>query len=142
LSHRSAAALTRVGDLLSAAASFAELLDPKARFACLYEALECVGDQIEAGELIEASVGSLDDPLALFSLDYAALCFILDDRSLKRMKRKLAKRNFGLPVNINPEDLRSRPLITLHRVIGLLDRTVGTLLGAEAGKTSPGGRVH
>ena len=87
-------------------------------------------------------MGSLDDPLALFSLDYAALCFILDDRSLKRMKRKLAKRNFGLPVNINPEDLRSRPLITLHRVIGLLDRTVGTLLGAEAGKTSPGGRVH
>lgn len=128
LNHQSAGVLTRIGELLSAAASFSGSLDLDARFACLYGVLESVGDQIHTGRIVELSEGSLDDPLALFCLDFAALCFILDDKSLKRMKRKLAKRNFGLPIGINPEDLRSKPLVALHKVIQILDGLVGELV--------------
>jgi hypothetical protein len=133
LDEKAELVLQRVAGQLTSAANTASSGSPEARFIIFYHVLEAVSQQVRTGQVVNLSVGSLDDPLALFCMDFASLLLMIDEPSMKRLKRKLQKPNWGLPAGIDRDSVRSAPLIALTQFIDVIKETVNEL--ADSGKS-------
>jgi hypothetical protein len=89
--------IRRIIEHLNYAADTACALPAEVRFAVLINVVEDVATLLVEGEIIHATVGSLDDPLALFAMDVASLQIAIRQPSMKRFRRDLNRPAWGVP---------------------------------------------
>lgn len=132
--------LAKIAKRVAEGTASARRIDPQHRFIAFINTLQAVCD-LGLKKVVGLSVGSLDDPLALFAMDTTSLLMMIEDPSMKRLRRKLAKPKFGLPVGIDPNDVRSQPLIAISEFIELVKETVDELVFRN-GRIDTSGRLH
>lgn len=116
-----------IANSLNAVYVQAECLPVEERFEMFFAGIARTAKLFRTYGIVELSAGSLEDPLSLFCMDFASLLLVIEEPSMKKLRRKLEGPNWALPGGLNYNDTRSKPLIAFHKLLSLIKATVNEL---------------